>query len=184
MKVFLAILAIVLVLGGTVVGSYVTNYNYGNEAEKSLTARLNDNKNIRSNYVAKVQEMVQVNDSYKDALKEVVVNAIEGRYGEDGSKATWQWIKEQNPTVDPTLYIRLSQVIEAGRNEFKNAQTRLLDEKRAYETNLGYLWKGFWLKLAGYPKINLDDIKVIITKDTNKAYETGEDAAIQLRPSK
>jgi hypothetical protein len=181
--VSLSVVGILVVLGLIGFGSYVSNYNYGNEAEKQLTAKLKDNQNVRSNYVAKVQELVQVNDMYKDALKEVVVGAIEGRYGDKGSQATWQWIKEKNPTVDATLYIKLAQVIEAGRNEFKNSQTELLDIKRSYETNLGYFWKGMWLKFAGYPKINLDDIKVIITKDTTEAYQKGEDAAIQLRPA-
>ena len=43
----------------------------------------------------------------KDDMKEVIETALTARYGQDGSKATWQWIKEQNPSVDPSLYKKL-----------------------------------------------------------------------------
>jgi hypothetical protein len=72
-------------------------------------------------------------------------------------------------------------MIEAGRNKFENAQTRFIDAKRTYETNLGYLWKGTWMRIAGYPKINLDDYKIITSKHAKKTFETGVDEGVQLR---
>ena len=177
----LSVIGIFVVLILISVGSYIGNYNYGNEAEKSLTAQYKDNQNVLSNYYNKVQELVQVNDMYKDGLKEVVTAAIQGRYGEDGAKASWQWIKEHNPTLDSTLYVKLTQVIEAGRDEFKNSQTLLLDKKRAYETNLGYFWKGTWLRLAGYPKINLDEIKIVVSGKTTEVFETGKEEPLKLK---
>jgi hypothetical protein len=71
--------------------------------------------------------------------------------------------------------------MEAGRNEFQVNQTRLVDQKRIYETALGYVWKGFWLKLAGYPNIDLDKYKPVVAGDTAKAFETGIQAPIKLR---
>lgn len=178
----LGVVGIFVVLGIFVMGAYVGNANYGNEAEKGLTAKLDDNKNILSNYYNKVTEIVQVADAYKDGLKEVVTADIQGRYGTEGSKATMQWLHEHNVQLDQTLYVKLEQVIEAGRTEFRNSQTELLDKKRAYETNLGYIWKGFWLHLAGYPKINLADIKIVISDKTNTVYRTGIENGLQLHP--
>jgi hypothetical protein len=178
--VALVIIGMFVGLGLFGVGSFVSNYNYGNETEQLIQAKYTSNQNILSNYYNKVQELVQVADAYKDGLKEVVAASIQGRYGADGSKATWQWIKERNPNLDPALYTKLAQVIEAGRNEFKNAQDELIDMKRSYKTNLGYLWKGLWLKLAGYPKINLDDIKIITSSDTQKAFQTGVENPLTL----
>ena len=164
--------------------AYVGNANYGNRAEKELVAKLNDNKNILGQYTLKIQEMAQVPEMYKNDLLEVVTASFEGRYGPDGSKATWQWLQEQNPNLDPAMYNRIQQAMEAGRNEFTVAQTELLDKKRAYETNLGYLWKGFWLDLAGYPKIDLDKIRIVVAGDTEQKFETGVDNGIKLDTGK
>lgn len=180
-SILLAFVAILVLVGAVCFTSYVSAYNYGNEAEKELTATLNNNKNILAQYSNKVAEAAQVPEMYRDDLAKVVQAAMEGRYGNDGSKATWQWIQEQNPTVDVAVYAKLQVIIEAGRNEFRDAQTVLLDKKRAYETNLGYLWKGFWLRIAGYPSINLDDIKIVTNDRTEGAYEQGKEEPITLR---
>ena len=171
-------MALVAVLA---IGSYVSAANYGAQAENELDATYYDNQNILSNYTLKVQEMAQVPDMYRADLEKIVKATFEGRYGAEGSKATWQWLKEQNPNLDPALYNRLQQTMEAGRNEFQVAQTGLLDKKRVYQTNLDYVWKGFWLKLAGYPKIDLDEIKIITDVGVQAKFESGNDSAIKLR---
>ena len=181
-KTMIAVVGVIvslLFIGGA---SYVTSYNYGNRAEKNIVAIWENNQNILAQYTQKVQEAAQVPGMMKDDVKEVVSAALSGRYGPDGSKAVFQWIQEQNPTVDAGIYRKIQQIIEAGRDEFKVSQTRLIDAKRAYSTNLGYLWKGLWMRIAGYPKINLDDYKAITNDYATKAFETGkEDGPIKLR---
>lgn len=186
--------ALVIAVGGLLIAlvlaailafaSYVQYANYGHTAETALTAKLNDNRQLLGKHSTQIGEMAQVNTMYKDDLKEVYTAAIEGRYGENGSGAVMQWLQEQNPNMDSALYTRLSQKIEANRDEFANEQRMLLDQKRAYETQLGLFWSGLWLKFAGYPKINLADIKVVTSTHSNKAYETGVDDGIQLRKEK
>lgn len=174
-------LIVVLGLGLLAVGSFISYGNYGARAENGLQTKLDDNRQLLGKHSTQIAEMAQVNDMYKDDLKEVYTAAIEGRYGENGSGAVMQWIKEQNPNMDSALYIRLSQKIEANRDEFANAQRELLDQKRVYQNALDVFWSGLWLKLAGYPKINLDDIKVVNSTHSNKAYQTGVDDGIQVR---
>lgn len=182
MKTLFAVLGVIGVLIAVVVGSYVSAYNYGNTAENEIKAIWENNQNILAQYTQKVQEAAQVPGMMKDDVKEVVTAALSGRYGADGSKAVFQWINEQNPTVDAQLYRKIQQIIEAGRDEFKMSQTRLIDAKRAYSTNLGFLWKGMWMRIAGYPKINLDDYKAISNDYATKAFATGkEDGPIKLR---
>lgn len=171
-------LVAIIVLG---VSSYVSNYNYGNRVEQQIKAEYENNQNIMSNYLLKVQEAGQVPAMMKDDLKEVVEATLSGRYGDEGSKAVFQFIQEQNPSVDASLYTKIQQIIEAGRNDFETAQTRLIDIKRSYSTNLGYAWKGFWLDIAGYPKINLEDYKIILSKDAKERFESGEDKAVKIR---
>ncbi|BBA65406.1 hypothetical protein [Xanthomonas phage XacN1] len=176
-----AFVAAIVLAGILAIGSYIKYANYGVATETALVAKLNDNRQLLGKHSTQIGEMAQVNTMYRDDLSKVYADALEGRYGENGSGAVMQWIQEQNPNMDAALYTRLSQKIEANRDEFANEQRVLLDQKRAYETQLGLVWSGFWLKLAGYPKIKLEDIKVVSSTHSNKAFETGVDDGIQLR---
>lgn len=173
---------VVLAVGGTIIGSYVSAYNYGNEMEKTLSAVRDNNKNILAQYGQKVQEAAQVPGMQRDDMMKVVVAALEGRYGADGSKATFQWIQENNPNIDSSVYVKIQQIIESGRNEFQNGQTRLIDVKRSYETSLGYFWTGTWMRVAGYPKINLAEFVAVSTERADSVFKNGkEDGPLQLR---
>lgn len=168
---------LVFVLGG----SFISNYNYGNAAEKEITAQYENMENILAQYGLKVKEAAQVPNMQTKALKELFTGALDARYGGDGSKAAFQWIQEQNPNLDQSTYKELQQIVVAGRNKFENAQTRFIDAKRTYETNLGYLWKGFWLGVAGYPKIDLSKFAIISSGHAKNAFETKIDEGIQLQ---
>lgn len=183
--VALSLLGVIAVVVGLLVMSYISAYNTGNQLEKALQATYTNNENILAQYGQKVAEATQVPDMARDDIVKVAREAMQGRYGAEGSKAVFQMITEQNPSVDPMLYRQIQQIIEGGRTEFQNAQTRMIDQKRVYETALGSFWQGMWLRIAGYPKVNLADFKVISTSRAEKAFETGkEDAPIQLRPAK
>lgn len=165
------------------VPSYISAANYGNRTENALKAKMEDNENIYANGTQKVMEIAQVPTMYKNDLKEIVTAAIQGRYGENGSQATFQWLKEQNPGLDSAMYVKIQQVIESFRDEFKNAQTQMLDQRRAYENALGYVWQGFWLNMAGYPKIDLNKFTIVTTDKARQTFETKRDTGIQLRPA-
>ena len=182
MKMLVA-LGVVAAFVVVAIGSYISVANYGNRAEKEIIYVWENNENILSQYVQKVQEAAQVPSMQRDDLKQVVTEVMAGRYGKDGSKAVFQWIKEQNPQLDSRVYVKLQQIVEAGRDEFKTAQTSLIDAKRSYDTNLGYIWKGFWLSMAGYPKIDLSKYKAISNDYASDAFKTGkEKGPVQLRP--
>ena len=75
-------------------------------------------------------EIAQVPAMYREDLKDVVTTAIKAKYGEKGSQAMFQWFKDSDLKIDTKMYEKIQQVMEAGRNEFKNSQTMLLDLKR------------------------------------------------------
>lgn len=174
------VLAIILVPTGLFVGKYVSSANAGNAIEKRIIYAHENNQQILSSYFLKVKEMAQVPKMYEEQLKSVYQGALSSRYGEEGSQAMFQWIQEQNPNFDASMLIKLQQVMEAGRNEFKHTQTALIDIRREYDTQLGYVVQGFFLKLAGYPKINLDDYKAVQSAGATKVFESGVDEAVQL----
>ena len=75
----------------------------------------------------------------------------------------------------------------AGRNEYKNAQTRFIDIKATYVVNLGYFWKGTMLGVAGYPQINVgfprgsqDDYEIIKAQEVVDTFDTKIDKGLNL----
>lgn len=177
------VIAGVLAVGALLFLSYVSAVNRGNAMEKSLNSTYENNQQILAQFGLRVMEAVQVPGMARDDIEKVARAALEGRYGPDGSKAVFQAINEQNPQVDPELYRKVQQLIESGRLEFQNAQTRLIDQKRAYETALGTFWGGMWLGIAGYPKVDISKFKVITSDRAEQAFDTGKEAPMQLRPA-
>lgn len=173
---------LVLVLGGLGIAasSYISYNNWGAAMDAQLKSEWTNNQNILSAYTLKLKEAAKVPDKYQSALKEIVTATFQGRYGEDGSKATFQWIKENNLTFDASMYKQLQQIIESGRNEFKTSQTKLIDLKRVYEANQNYFWAGFWLRVTGYPKVPLSTYTVIIESSTTEKFKTGVDAEVKF----
>jgi Na+-transporting NADH:ubiquinone oxidoreductase subunit NqrC len=176
-----AILLAIILLAATVGVAYINAANYGVRAEQEIQALWDDNQNVLGQYTLKMQEAAQVPEMYKNDFKEIVTAAMQGRYGADGSRATFQWIKENNLKFDSSMHAKLQTLIEAGRNEFQAKQTRLIDAKRVYQTSLGYVWRGFWLDMAGYPKIDLEKYRPVVAGDTRQVFEAGVQAPIKLR---
>lgn len=180
-KAVIVMIGVVALVAITVIMSYVSAFNYGNEAEQSLVAKYDNMQNILGQYSLKVMEAASVPAMYKDDMKDVMTSVMSARQGEGGSKAAFQWFKEHDINLDSSLYAKIQTIIEAGRNKFQNAQTGFIDAKRAYTTNLGYLWKGFWMARAGYPKLDLDDYVIISSGHAKQAFESKVDTAIKFR---
>lgn len=180
----IAILATVMVVVGVIAFAltYMGYANYGNRSEKSLEALLDKSKNVYAQGTQRVMEVAQVPAMARDDIAKVVAAAIEGRYGADGSKAIFQMITEQNPSVDPKLYVTVQQEIRGFRKDFENAQNQMRDVLRSYDTALGNMPGSFFLSMAGYPKIDLTQFKPIITDRTEDVYKAGKESGpLQLR---
>ena len=179
----LAVLGIVVVLGGIVAMLFIGAHNTANSFEQRIKAQHDNNKNILSQYSQKVMEAAQVPSMMRDDIVKVATAAMQGRYGAEGSKAVFQMIREQNPSLDPSVYVKLQTIIESGRTEFQTAQTVLLDTKRAYETALGSIPKGTFISIVGYPKLNLAEYGIVTTDRVEQSFKAGKETApLQLRP--
>lgn len=154
----------------------------GNSLENAITAQYEQNQNSLSNMSNSIAEAAQVPTMARDDLIAVIKSGIEGRYGPNGSGALVQAMKESYPgQLDPKLYLNLQTLIEAKRNDFANEQKILIDKIRSYKTALGSPIQGFFLSLAGYPKIDLEQYKIIKSDYTNDAFKTGLDKGLKLR---
>lgn len=179
--VILMVLGVVLLVGVGLIGSYISASNYGVRAESGLEATWINNQNIAGQYTLKVQEIASVPEMYKNDLKEVVTSEVTSRYGSGGSQASMQWIKEHSVNFDSSMYTKIQQVIESGRNEFQSAQTRLIDEKREYVTSLGSIPRGWFLSMAGFPRVDLAKYKPVVASSTAQEFDTGVQKPIKLR---
>lgn len=177
----LSLIGVVIAAAVALVTLWVQAANYGNRSEVEIKKVWENNQNVLGQYTLKVQEIASVPDMYKSDLQGVMVNVMQARMGKDGSKALFQFFKEQNIPFDSSMYTKIQQVIEAGRNEFQTAQTRLVDVKAVYQERLGSIPQGWFLSMAGYPKIDLTLYKPVVASDTQKAFETGVQSPIKLR---
>lgn len=177
----LSFIGLLLLVGAVCFTGYMSAAGFGADTEANLRKSWGNSQNVLSNYSTKIQEMAQIPDMYKNDLKEVIAAEMSGRYGKEGSQATMQWIKERSQNFDSSLYTKIQQAIEAGRNEFQNSITRVLDIKGIYEANLAYPWRGFWLRAAGYPKENLDKYRPILTDKVEQTFNSGKQDPIKLR---
>lgn len=183
----IALVSVLVLFGGIAaicVMGYLGAVNYAAEVEPQLRTAKENSENYLAQYGQTLGESVQVPGMATDDVVKIMTASVAGRYGPNGSQAAVQVIREQNGVVDQKLYERIQQLIESGRNEYKQSQTKMLDIKRGYETNLGYAWRGFWLRTAGFPKLNLADFKVISSDHAQEAFKNGKESGpIQLRPA-
>lgn len=174
---------LLIVFGGALFFGITTYFSFANKGiaiENTLDAKYEDNKNVMAGFSTKVKEIAQVAKMSADAQGKLIELANKSRYGEEGSKSAMTFIQEQNPNLDTELYKNLQQVIEAERTRFTNAQTEMLDIKRTYKTMLDQPYSGFWLNLAGLPKINLSKFEIVINDYTDKSFTTKRAEAIEL----
>ncbi|WP_407306230.1 hypothetical protein [Acinetobacter sp.] len=159
------------------IGTYVSAANYGNRAEQQLDAKYDDMQQTLSSGYQQLKGVAGVTKMATQDQIELFKAAVTGRYGADGSKAVFQAITEHNPVQDPQLYRKVQQVVESTQKEFQQAQTEMLDMKRSYKTELGSVWKGFWLGIAGYPKLDLKKYSIISNEGASEAFRTKKQAA-------
>lgn len=151
------------------------------KAEAGIVAQWEQNQNNYDNMWKRFKETSQVSSMYAEDLEKVFKGAIQARYGQEGSKAVFQFLREQNPNMDAKIYVNLQTIIEAGRVSFAADQTQLIDKKRAYEVIL----KGNRALLVGfvfkYPQIQLAKYEVVTSDVTAQAFETHQASEVKLR---
>lgn len=181
MKAIIITLVVLLLIGGTLFSTYVSYNDYAVSIEEQIETKYEDNQNIHAQYALKIMELAKVPKMYANDITTLYKQVVTGTFGEDGSKAMFQFIKTANPNLDPQLYSVIQKEIIAGRTKFENAQTELLDMTRGYNTVLKRFWGKLWLQeFNSFPKIDLKKYTPVITDSTREAFETKTDKVVDF----
>ncbi len=176
-------------------------YSYANDVrneainkETQLSAQYSSNQVELSNYVDTFFETMSVANVKRDALRQIITDAVRGRYQGDTTAhpsggQLFSMIKEAYPTVDLGIYDKIVDFIKAGRRSFTNQQKDLLDQLRSYDAwraqgivrswALGNFFPSAHLRacigkdcVTGQAaEVRMQD--VITDSQTQKAYDTG-----------
>lgn len=176
-----SIFALIIVGGIWFVVKYVSYSNQANATEQSIEAKYKNSQNVLSSLTTRVLEMVQVTDMYRDDLAVIIKGTFEGRYGADGSKAVFQFIQENNLPMSPELYLNVQRTIESGHLDFQSSQSVVIDEVATYKTLLGNVVSGFFTRMAGYPKVDLEKYNPVINSSVATQFETKVGVPMKLR---
>ena len=145
-----------------------------------VNAQYKQNQNNYDNYYKTVKELVQVSDKYESSFKKVYDGMMQGRYGEKGSKAMFQWIQENNPQLDSAMWSKVQNAIVAGRKDFESNQKMLLDKKQQYKSSIRQVPATFIAQFMGFPKIDLKEMDIVTSGETESAFKTKKSAPLKL----
>lgn len=176
-----AIFGVLILFGVWAVNSYISAADFGNSAESALKVKYENLGNVMTSGQQQISGVAQAAGMAKDDLKEVFTAAIAAREGADGSKAIYKMVKEHNPNVDPSLYREIQRVVQATRKELQATNSAFLTQRGLYEQSLGTVVQGFWLKQAGYPKVDLSAMRITVLGSVKEAQRTGIEQEIKLR---
>ena len=144
--------------------------------ELGITAAYDSNQAVLDQISQSIQGTNLAAKQYSDVVIKAITAGMSGRYGTNGSQASMQWIKENQQGIDPAVYSKLQQVIEANYATWKAAQVTLRDRVRVYEGSLQDFPGNMVASLTGFPRRDFDMAlykRMIVTEGTTEAFKTG-----------
>lgn len=173
--VLLALVLIPVVIGGVAAIWGIGSYNNLVRQEEGIKASYEDMQNVHASIFNQIKSQGLSVEKYGDLVIQACNVAMEGRYGKMGSQAAFQWIQENNPTIQPQVMEKLQVAIEAGYNKFESTQRTKIDRIRIYQADLRSFPKNVFAELLGFPKIDMEKYGATISSaETKKTFETKE----------
>lgn len=196
-----------LIITAAVIGTLILGalglYNYANglqqegvARETELNAQYLDNQNELSAYISKFYETIGVANLKSDKMDQILLDAVKGRYeghtsAQPGQGQLFSAIQEAYPNVDLSIYDRILDQINSGRDAYKQKQSKLLDMLRSYDKwRESGLVQSRIIAMMGVPSERLEarigttvkrgrDARdqmylIVLTKSTTDAYQSGQ----------
>lgn len=189
--VCIAVFALVLVL---VTKNNIVNT--GNTKEVALNAQYVDNQNYLSDCIVRIRESAGVAKGQRDALDEIITDAVKGRYDQGssaqvGQGALFSAITEAYPDLSALsgTFDKVLVVVNGCRTDYRGKQTQLLSMLKDFDTWRIGSWTVRTFGGSNFPDENLQaqigknittgkealiQMKtIVLVKDASGAYETG-----------
>lgn len=166
----IALVAIVVLLFGTIWSTRSKAIRLKNQIDAQYVTN-------KSNYDAMwktFKEATQVTELQTEQFKDAYDALFQGR-GNDN--LLFNAIKEQNPTMDNSVYTKLQDIITSNRKTFDKNQKTITDMINNYNS---YVQTNFIMQFMSFEPLNMDDY-VVLSSKTNSAFATGEDDQINLK---
>jgi len=175
---FVVVCVLILVIS---VVTTVSTYNQAVSYEAGIEAQYKQNQNLLAAHSNKVMEVAQVPGMYAKDMQNLIKTEMTAKFGEGGSKAMFQWFKERDLNFDSSLYKKIMQVMEAGRDDFAAGQKSMASRTQEYTKYHKGAWPGFLVRAFGFPSEEVKTWSVIVTNDyTEEAFKTGKSEAIKI----
>ena len=200
------VFAVILAVGFSLYGYINSTRSTAVQLENGLNAQYLANQNELSSYQAGFYEQLGVANLKSDKMDKIISDAVKGRY--DGKMAPgtggafFSAISEAYPEIGTSLdiYDKIVDYVAAKREAYKQAQNKLLDMLRTYDTwrQDGLLRSFVVANVLGVPSDRLEarigtDVKrgaeardrmflIVITEDARDAYQTGTDKPLMPKP--
>ena len=168
------------VVSAIVVAVYLLGiYNDQASQQNLYNMKVKDNSSEFDNMWKKISQVCQLADTKKDAFKEIFTSYADSRTPEGAGKMMF-WVKENAPNLDLNVYDKAQNIIVASRDGWTMRQKELVAIATVYNNNLAIMPRGAILKFFGFKPI---DPNVITSSRTEKAFETGKDDDVNIKPT-
>lgn len=198
-----------LVVAGVLVAGGVWFYTYLNglrtqsvRQENALNAQYLSNQNYLSAFISGFYEQVSVADRKSEKLERILVDAVKGRYEDDGFTADGAFfaaVFEAYPELgDLNVYDQIVSYVKSQREGYRNMQDKLLDMLRTYDSwrQDGIVQSRVVATMLGIPSQRLkasigkdvvygEDayermLTIVLASQAQEAYETGTMEPMEL----
>lgn len=155
---------------------FIMDQNYNND-EKALRNKAEAEIGVLEasvdNCWKKIVQVSKASEKYEQAFKESYTDIFNARY--DDNNPLMNWIKEDNPKLDSSIYKKIQDVIDSERDNVLSHQATVLDVIREHKT-LCETWPGNWFIKNKTPI----EFKVISSTRTKEIMKTGVDDNIDF----
>lgn len=177
-----AIAALLLIVGFGCAANYISTRQGYIVYENNISAQDKEMQNVDTEITNSLITQGLSAKEYGKLVKDAITAANTGRYGADGSKAMMQWIKEQNPTIDASIFKKIMVAAESGYAKFAAAQRKKIDMARVYKNAIETkqqipVWGGF--VTSGFPRKPWSEFEsIIVSESTGETWKTGVKKAV------
>jgi hypothetical protein len=192
---FAALIVIIVIF--SLIGYVNGTRRDGIDKETALSAQYQQNQNTLATYINQFNEELGISDRAANKVDKILLDAVQGRYKDTsatpGSGGLFSAISEAYPDLTATTqsYAKVQDLVESGRNSFKDDQQALLDRLRDYNSwRNNDLFRSIVVGTFGFPTDNLqarngsqvlygkaalEKMSTIITNaETQDAYNSGQ----------